>query len=336
MKPSFISIRNSMVILAITLMFNVLCATGQVKGEEKTEIKTITGDKNSETSLVVGDDRIKLTNNSDATIVKLGSRIVSITSGENGPRVNVERVTPEKEMSEDKITVSNNYYSNRQDDLEYRSYPSRFRFRPHWSGIEFGFNNYLSADYEFTLPDEYNFMNLNTGKSFNVNINFAQLGIGITRRFGLVTGMGLQFNDYVFEGNNNIMKTANGEIVEYNAGADGLFLDKSKLSTAYFVMPLLLELQVPVQRHSSINIAAGMIGGAKIGSRTKMIYNDNGKQKIKEKNDYSLNLLRYGPTIRLGYECFQIYATCYMNGLFKDQKGPELYPIQIGFAITLD
>lgn len=325
-------------------MLNAVCATGQVKEEAK-----------SKTTVTVGEERMKITNNDDATIIRLGSRIVSITQGEKGPKVNVERVDPEEyilkreliegemldggfideEVTEELSTGANDNLS-RHDDDGHRRYPRRFAFRPHWSGFEFGFNSYLADGFESTLPAEYNFMDLNTGKSFNVNINFAQLGIGITRRFGLVTGMGLQFNDYVFEGNNNIMKDPNGMIVEYDAGADGINLDKSKLSTVYFVMPLLMELQIPVQRHSSINIAAGVIGGAKVSSRTKMVYFNDGKQKIKERNDYSLNLLRYGPTVRLGYESLQIYATYYMNGLFKDQKGPELYPVQIGLAFTLD
>lgn len=325
-------------------MLNAVCATGQVKETEK-----------SKTTITVGEERMKITNNDDATIIRLGSRIVSITEGEKGPKLHVERVDPEEyllkrevieeelpdggfmeEKVSEELSAGANDNLSRHDDDGHRRYPPRFAFRPHWSGFEFGFNNYLADGYESTLPAEYNFMNLNTGKSFNVNINFAQLGIGITRRFGLVTGMGLQFNDYVFEGNNNIMKGENGVIVEYDASADGIVLDKSKLSTTYFVMPLLLELQVPVQRHSSLNIAAGVIGGAKVASRTKLVYFNDGKQKIKERNDYSLNLLRYGPTVRLGYESFQIYATYYMNRLFKDQKGPELYPVQIGIAITLD
>lgn len=326
--------RVVLVITAISLMLNVVCATGQVKGEEKKETTTATGVNKSETSISLGEDRMKVESSDDVTTVRLGSRIVTITPGEKGPRMNIEKIVSDEEITnEEMLTYNEN--SGRFDD-GHRSYPSRFRFRPHWSGFEFGFNNYLTSGYESTLPAEYNFMDLNTGKSFNVNINFAQLGIGFTRHFGMVTGMGLQFNDYVFEGNNNIMKNENGVIVEYDAGADGLVLDKSKLSTTYFVMPLLFELQIPVERHNSINIAAGMIGGAKIASRTKMVYYDDGKQKIKEKNDYSLNLLRYGPTVRLGYESFQVYATYYMNGLFKENKGPELYPVQIGVAFTLD
>ena len=226
--------------------------------------------------------------------------------------------------------------SSVQEDEDNTRKNNRRRFTPHWSSFEIGLNNYMTSDYSTSLPDNLSFMDINTSKSFNVNINFGQIGIGLTRHLGFVTGVGLEFNNYRFDGNNNIMKNDLGVIIEYDAGADGLDLEKSKLGTTYFVMPLLIEAQLPVSRRNTINIAAGVIGGAKISSSTKMVYYDDGKEKIKEENDYSLNTLRYGPTIRLGYESFQVYATYYMNTLFEENKGPELYPVQIGLSFTFD
>lgn len=249
--------------------------------------------------------------------------------------------SPEKEQK-DSLSETNNTFHNidvlliQEEDKNEKRRRDRRRFTPHWSSFEIGLNNYLTSDYSTSLPNDINFMDLNTGKSLNININFAQLGIGLSRHFGLVTGLGLEFNNYHFDGNNNIMKDDMGVIVEYDAGADGIYLDKSKLATTYFVIPVLLEAQLPVNRRKTINLAAGMITGAKISSRTKMVYHDDGKEKIKEKDDYSLHILRYGPTVRLGYECFQIYATYYLNSLFKENKGPELYPVQIGLSFTFD
>lgn len=227
-------------------------------------------------------------------------------------------------------------FQDNEDDKKKDRRRSRRRFTPHWSGFEIGINNFMTADYSMSLPAADHYMDLNTGKSYNVNINFAQLGIGLTRRIGFVTGVGFEFNSYFFDGNNNIRKDEFGVVGIYDATADGIVLDKSKFSTIYFTVPLLLEIQIPVTRYRTINIAGGVIGGAKMSSQTKMKYYDNGKKKIKEKDDYSLNVLRYGPTVRIGYESFQIYATYYMNGLFKDGKGPELYPFQVGVAFTFD
>ncbi len=223
-----------------------------------------------------------------------------------------------------------------QDDDEDKSdgrRRARRRFHPHWTGFEIGPNGFLSSDFSTSLPAGLTYLDLNTGKSYNVNINFAQLGLGFSRHFGIVTGLGFEFNNYRFDNNNNITKDDQGVVGPFYPAA-GIVFEKSKLATVYFTMPLMLELHIPVKYHSTINIAGGMIGGVKLGSHNKMVFDDGGKQKVKEKNDFSLNVLRYGPTVRIGYENFQIYITYYMNGLFKENKGPDVYPAQIGIAFT--
>ncbi len=267
---------------------------------------------------------LKIVNDGDELKIRLGDRGITLTENGKIPAMKIDRYNDYEE-----------HFQDNEDRGEKRR-RSRNRFTPHWSGVEFGLNNYVTSDYSFTLPAQDNFMDLNTGKSYNFNVNFGQLGIGLTRHFGLVTGLGFEFNSYFFDGNNNIMKDNDGVIIEYNANDDGISLEKSKFTTTYFVVPLLVEAQIPVGRGNNINIAGGVIGGAKLGSKTKLVYFDGGKEKIKEKDDYSLNIFRYGPTVRLGYESFQLYATYYMNRLFQENKGPELYPLQVGVAFTFD
>jgi hypothetical protein len=277
-----------------------------------------------ETKVSSGNSGLKIVNNGDELKIRLGDRGLTLTENQDFPFVTIDRYN-------DDI-----FFQDDEDDKHKSRKRSRRRFTPHWASVEFGINNYVTSDYSITLPPEDNFMDLNTGKSFNFNINFAQLGIGLSRHFGLVTGVGFEFNCYIFDGNNNIMKDENGVIVEYDASLDGITLEKSKFSTTYFVVPLLLEAQIPVSHGNTINLAAGVIGGAKLCSKTKRVYYDGGKEKYKEKDDYSLNILRYGPTVRLGYEHFQLYATYYMNGLFQKDMGPELYPFQIGVSFAFD
>ena len=78
------------------------------------------------------------------------------------------------------------------------------------------------------LPDDINYMTLHSGKSINFNLNFSQLSIGLARHIGFVTGLGLNWNNYRFDGNNNIIKGQNGIIEELDPGEP---LKKSKLST---------------------------------------------------------------------------------------------------------
>ena len=281
-------------------------------------------DKEFGTSVTLGKDIIVVENDEDVIRIKMGKNGIIVVDPDGVPKIKFDKNDAPDE----------GFLPQDEEDNDKRR-RNRRRFTPHWSGVEFGMNNYLTSDYSTSLPPSLSYMDLNTGRSFNLNINFAQLGIGLTRRFGLVTGVGFEFNNYHFDGNNSITKNDLGEIESYFPDP-GIVYDKSKLATSYFVIPLMIEAQIPVNRGNTLNLAAGVIGGAKIGSHTKVVFYDDGKQKVKEKNDFSLNEIRYGPTVRIGYDSFQIYGTYYMNGLFNENKGPELYPVQIGIAFTFD
>ena len=309
-------------ILAISfILVNTLRSSSQDTTEiklNKDEVLKITEDE-TKTNVTIGGNIFEIAAADENVKIRFGNRGLEILETPEGKKLDWKKY--EEENADQDL-----------DEAEKRKRDRR-RFTPHWSAFEIGLNNYVTSDYSMSLPSELSYMDINTGKSFNININFAQLGIGLSRHFGIVTGLGLEFNDYKFEGNNNITKDDDGVIVAYYPDV-GIELEKSKLSTIYLTMPLMLEAQIPVKARRTVNIAAGAIGGVKLGSHNKMVYYDGGKQKIKEHDDFSLSVLRYGPTVRLGYESFQIYATYYMNGLFIEDKGPELYPVQLGFAFT--
>lgn len=316
-----------LVIVALMLLCTINAA-----GQEKTVVNVadtqniVTIDK-SGTEVILGDEKIKVVSDDENTSVKLGNKIINIYEVDGDQVIRISRHNDDYESEEYNSSGHNN------NDISSRSR----RFRAHWASVEIGLNNWLSGDYSFTLPPEDNFMDVNTGVSYNFNINFVQLGLRLTKNSGLVTGLGFEFNNYYFNGNNGIMKDENGVIVEYDAGADGISLKKSKFRTTYFTVPLLLEVQIPVQGHHSVNISAGVIGGAKLCSKTKMVYYESSdKQKIKGKGDYSLNSLRWGPTARIGYDHFQLYGTFYLTTLFQKEMGPELYPLQFGMAFTFN
>jgi hypothetical protein len=142
------------------------------------------------------------------------------------------------------------------------------------------------------------------------------LSLGLTRHIGFVTGLGLNWNNYRFDGNNNIQKGIDGIIEELDPG---LNLKKSKLATLFLNLPFMLELQVPVD-HNRLYIAAGQIGAVKLGSHTKMVFEND--HTVKAYGDFSLNMLRYGATARVGYGNFQLYGTYYVTPLFQTGKGP--------------
>lgn len=214
------------------------------------------------------------------------------------------------------------------------------RFKGSWSGFSFGLSNFVDQNFSLSRDGADQFMDLNTGKSWNMNINFAQYSINlINNKFGLVTGLGLEWNFYRFDDDNSIQKDANGEIINMDLSTvqPTWNIEKSKLSTTYATLPLLLEIHSSSDQNSGVVFAAGVIGGVKLGSNTKVVYKENGdKNKDKTKDDFNLAPFRYGVHARLGIGDWMIYGTYYFTSIFEKDKGPELYPLSVGFALSFE
>jgi hypothetical protein len=283
----------------------------------------VAADSNSITKVVVGHDRLAYADKGDKINIRIGNRGLNILESLEGklPKLEVEKYNDDNPL----------IYEDNDENKDPKEH-KRTHFKGHWAGCEVGFNNYVTDNYNFSLPAGIEYMSLNSGKAMNFNLNFSQLSIGLGRHIGFVTGLGLSWNNYVFDGDNNIMKDSGGNIINdpYNET-----LKKSKLATLYLNLPVLFEIQIPTD-HQRINIAAGPIGAVKISSHSKIIF-ENG-DKAKSDGDFSLNMLRYGVTARIGYENLEIYGTYYMTPLFKHGKGPggvDLFPFEIGIAFSI-
>jgi hypothetical protein len=266
------------------------------------------------TRVTLGENEVFIVEeNGDTVKVVLGSRGISIVEGDEGTVVRVMEM----------------------EDFPKKSSKRKKRFRAHFAGLEVGLNNFVTPDFSMTLPQEERYMDLNTGKSWNWNINIIDYGFGLgTDKVGIVSGLGFEFINYNFDGQNSIRKDPDtGVIGEYVPDYAGN-ITKSKMNITYLTAPLLLEFQIPAPRNR-IYISAGVIGGLKLWSNTKMKYSvSDEKSKEKAKGDYNLSPLRWGLTARIGYRTLGFYANYYMTSLFKTDMGPELYPFAVGMAFT--
>lgn len=262
------------------------------------------------------DELIIVDEKNDTTRIKFGNKNIEIIEdGDGGTRITVRKDKEKKEKERHE----------------------KSGFEGNWSGIEFGLNNLLNNKFSTNLEPSASFMDLNTNRSINLNINIFQYDIGFgTDKAGLVSGIGLELNNYFFDGNNNITKDENGQIIElipHFMSSPGSTILRSKLATRYVTVPLLLEFHIPAGR-SYAYLSAGLIGGAKIGSNTKIVYKELGnRQKSKVKDDFSLSSIRYGLTFRAGYRELHLFANYYPVPLFEKNRGPELYPFSVGLRL---
>jgi len=251
-------------------------------------------------------DTIKKSATQDTTIVRLGKKDVKVIDHDGGTE----------------IIWGKGKGKNWKDKAD--------KFDGHWEGIEFGFNSFAKPDYSMYSAANKDFMSLNQGKSLEFNFNFYELNIGLSKNYvGLVSGMGLSFNNYRFENDYTLQK---GSIRTEPVALDPNNLAKTKLAVSYLNVPLLLEFQIPVNnREGRLFLSAGVVGGVKIGSHTKVKY---GNDKEKDRSGFNINSFNYAATARVGYKDIALFAKYSLTPLFESGKGPGLTPFTIGISFT--
>lgn len=265
-------------------------------------------------------------NNDTVPGVRVRADTVLITLGNRQIRIIEKNGDTDIDILEKKDVEENNRSGNQS---------VRHPFKGNWRGLELGLNNYVNGDFSTSLGPEAGFMELRTGKSLNLNLNVLQYDFALSgNNIGMVTGLGLEFNNYRFTNNVSITKEDGVIVPVYYDDAD-ISVNRSRLRTTYLTVPLLLEFQTNNPRHSRrVYFSAGVIGGLNIGSHTKIVYRDNsGKKRDKVKDDFYLSPFRYGISVRAGYRSLNLFANYYPVALFQENKGPELYPVSIGFSI---
>ena len=241
----------------------------------------------------------------DTTRMKIGDIVtVEETDDETVIRIGKKSVKIFEDEEDFEVDIFEEEFEESDDPADRRK-----SFDGHLGGIEIGYNNFTSGRWLTNETPLEGWLDLNTAKSTSFNIVAPPVSLGFTRHFGLVTALGINFNNYRFDGNNTIVVDGEG-IITPSFPADPVRYDKSKLATVYGILPVMLEVQIPVSYSSTINLGAGVIGAAKLGSHTKVVYHNDGKQKDKNRDDFNLNVLRYGVTARAGYEMIQVYGTC--------------------------
>jgi hypothetical protein len=281
-----------------------------------TEDSTLIEGTISEQELPV--DEIKKENEPDTVHIRVGNHAVEITSENDKTHIDVER-----------IDDFNSRWENRdREEVQTIHHRSNKKFDGHWAGIDFGGNLLWDTKYAIYPEGTPSFLETSPEKSFEVNLNLLEYSFGFSSYFGLVTGLGLNFNDYKFKNRMTITKDEAGVIqpVELPEGDFRL----SKLSTTFITAPLLLEVQIPGQwHHDRMFITAGVIGGVKIHEHTKTKI---GEEKKRDNGDHNIAPLRWGYTARIGFENLGVFATWYNTKLFEKGLGPEATPVTVGLT----
>ena len=230
-----------------------------------------------------------------------------------------------------KVSLGQRDYVITDDGVKIEKHNKEPKFNGHWAGFELGVNGLLNKDMKIDYPAGYDFMDLNYAKSIAVSINFFEQNINlISQRLGLITGMGITWNNYRFSNKNTVL-THDGE---FNGGFDNQNrnYEKSKLLVTYLRVPLMLEYQSNSKMKSnSFHISGGVVGAVKIGSHSKIVYDGN---KSKDRSDFYINPFKVDAIAKIGWGVINLYGTYSLTEMFRNNKGPVAYPFEIGITLA--
>jgi len=189
---------------------------------------------------------------------------------------------------------------------------NRYRFDGHWAGFELGFTRFTDAPKDF--------LELSKSKSSQVNLNIIETSFSISENFGFVTGLGIQWNNYRFSNDVTLVKFIDHDgdkcYTQFPINKKDKDVLKTKLTTTYLTVPLLLEFQSKYNRGKFFQF--GIVGGFNIGSHTKIKYGNGDKDK--NFDDFGIKDLKCDGTVRLGISPFNIWFSYSFTDIFKDDN----------------
>ena len=208
-------------------------------------------------------------------------------------------------------------------------------FRGHLAGFSIGLN-LLNVKSSLNINDGQindHVLGLNEVRSWEVNFDFLQHSFNLYKEhFGIVTGLGLKFNNYRFKNYYRIINAADSVYAE-NDTVNNFY--KTKLTITKVRIPVIFEWQNRVGRkHRLIFFSAGVFGSYNIVSYMKYNYKRDG-EKIKEKiyESYQLNPFQYGLIFKFAYGLVEVYAEYNLSEMFESNKAVPVNQFSVGIVL---
>ena len=214
------------------------------------------------------------------------------------------------------------------------------------SALDFGMNNYLEdGKYPDANNEQYT---VKPWGSWYVAI-MPTWQTHIAGKFALDYGGGISWYNFKFQ-DPRTMLVKGDEGVEFEQWPVDLQASKSKLTVvhlnAHFVPMFDFGYRTSTRtyddgfvqkktrfRRNGFRIGAGGYVGTRIGSWQKLVWRSTGhKSKLREKDNYYLNNIRYGARFILGYGEVDIFVNYDISTLFAENRGPELNAISFGLS----
>jgi len=196
--------------------------------------------------------------------------------------------------------------------------------------ISIGFG--LSTDIMMNMPSGIKAHAINRGANVfaTYNIPFGK------SNFSFAIGLGIASHN-IF---GNFVVNSTSDSTTLIKIPDSIDYNRSKITLAYLEIPLEFRLKTK----SKVTAAVGFKGGFMISSSAKYVGHGiiithsftiptEEKTRIKFWGIKNLEQLTYGPTLRVGFKWINVTGYYMISTLFTKGRGPEMYPISVGFLL---
>ena len=209
----------------------------------------------------------------------------------------------------------------------------RRRAKPIWAGFEMGINSWVDNSGSFNLANGLEDFELREEKCTYVGLNFFEKDFELGHsNVWFFTGLGITWNNYRFD--NDVVLVNGDYTTTYRDTSPGVDHVKSKLVVSYLTAPVMFEFFTDRRAKKAFHLGVGGMLGMRIGSHTKRkIIIDSESSKLKEFDDFNLDMFRYGFRAQIGYGKFNVFADYYASSVFNDHHGPKLFPIDVGITL---
>jgi hypothetical protein len=229
-----------------------------------------------------------------------------------------------------RVNIGQRDYVISDDGVKIKKHDKKPKFNGHWAGFGLSVNGLLNEDHIIDYPEGAPYLDINYNKSTGVSLNFFEQNINLyDQKLGLVTGLGVTWNNYRFA--DNVILTDDGKLDGYFSEEPGYSYQKSKLMLASLRIPLLLEFQTNSKmKANSFHVGAGAVGSVRMWSHTKNEINDS---KTKNKGDFYVNPFIINGMATIGWGFINLYGTYSFSEMFRHDKGPVAYPFEVGITL---
>jgi hypothetical protein len=181
----------------------------------------------------------------------------------------------------------------------------------------------IYQDFWLNWPAKMNVRAINQGAGGFVmyNVPFGESPVS----FSLGIGIGCH-NLY----SNTTINNIHTDTIFFTPIPDSIDYKKSKLGLTYLDFPLELRLVTKDKIRFSVGVKLGYLLDAK--TKYKGDDADGFQSTVKYRKVEHVDKFRFGPTIRFGYDWFQIMGYFSVTQVFEKGLGPELSPLSVGIT----